>query len=80
MPQNGVQLNGAEVRRRRENLFLTQEQLAAKISIHPNTLIKIESDPTYRTGLKTASALARRFKCLPADLRKDGGEREEGVA
>lgn len=77
MPQTGIHLDGAEVRRRREGLAYSQELLADKADIHVNTLGSIEKDPTYRAGFKTIRKLAREFGCEPSDLfRQD----EEDVA
>lgn len=70
MPQNGVHLDGAEVKRRREAMFLTQPQFAAKLAITPATLSLIEADPEYRTSFKTLQALAREFDCLPGALAR----------
>lgn len=73
MPQNGVPINGEEVRSRREALLFTQEQLAAKAGIHQNTLVSIETKPGYRASFNTIKALAKSLKCDTAHLL----EREE---
>jgi DNA-binding XRE family transcriptional regulator len=74
MPQNGIPLKGDEIRRRRERLALSQEQLAAKADIHPDTLGSVESNPQHRAGFKTIRALARVFGCEPADLYREPEE------
>lgn len=65
MPQNGVPIDGAEVRRRREALFLTQEELADKAGIHQNTLVSIESPKTgpHRASFGTIKGLAKALGC-----------------
>lgn len=68
MPQNGALLEGEQIRERREALLLTQDMLARKADIHPNTLFRMESDPTYRAGFKTIRRVARQLKCEPTDL------------
>lgn len=80
MPQVGVPLNGSEITRLREALLMTQDQLAAKAGIHPNTLYRCESDETYRAGFKTVKAIARRLKVDPTSLVKNGDEPAEGAA
>jgi DNA-binding XRE family transcriptional regulator len=68
MPQTGSILNGSELKKRREALLLTQEMLARKADIHPNTLLRMESDPEYRAGFKTIRKVARQLKCDPTHL------------
>lgn len=79
MPQVGVHLHGPEITRLRESLLMTQDQLAAKAGIHPNTLYRCESDETYRAGFKTVKAIARRLKVDPTTLVKTD-EPAEGAA
>ena len=74
MPQNGMHLDGAEIRRRREQLALSQDLLAGEIDRHPDTIGKIEGDPTYRTGFKTIRKLAELFGCAPSDLYREDVE------
>lgn len=74
MPQNGIYANGTEVRSRREALVMSQEMLAAKARIHPNTLAKIESDPSYRTGFKTLRSIAKVYRCDPSSLLRASEE------
>lgn len=74
MPQTGVHLNGKAIEERRMVLLLTQEQLAAMANIHPNTLHRMESDPTYRASFKTIKAVARKLKSDPADFVRPAEE------
>lgn len=68
MPQVGVPVDGPQIRDRREGLLLSQEGLAAKADIHPNTLQRMENDPDYRAGFKTVRKVARKLKCDPTAL------------
>lgn len=74
MAQIGVPVDGKEIRRRREELFLTQEQLADKVGIHQNTLVSIESKPGYKASFNTIKALAKRLGCVPQDIVPESEE------
>lgn len=52
-------------------MLLSQDELARKADIHPNTLARIESDPDYRAGFRTIKKLARKLKCDPTDLVRE---------
>lgn len=64
---------------RRDSAGLTQEQLAEKIGVHPNTIKGLESGKSYgRQG--TLGALAALFNCSVADLMADPIERIPSAA
>lgn len=68
MPESGVALNGSLVREKRRALLLSQDELAAKVSLHPNTIWMIENQATYRASFKTLKALASQFGCDAQEL------------
>jgi DNA-binding XRE family transcriptional regulator len=74
MPQNGIHLDGSKVANWRKTMFLSQEDFARRVDLHPNTIIKIESDPSYRTSFKTARRIAKAFKIDPGSLLRDDPE------
>lgn len=74
MAQIGVPVIGSEVRRRREALLLTQEQLAEKVGIHQNTLVSIEAKPSYKASFNTIKALAKSLGCEPRDILPESEE------
>lgn len=68
MPQNGIHLDGSKVANGRKAQFLSQEDFARKADLHPKTIASIESDPTYRTGFKSARKIAKALKLQPEEL------------
>lgn len=58
---------GPNVRRQREQLGLSQAELATRVGVHPNTLPRIERGE-YRPALETQIALADALDCTVTEL------------
>lgn len=58
---------GANVRRERDRLKLTQEQLAEKADLHPRALQKVEAG-TVDASITTLLRIQRALKCRWEDL------------
>ncbi|PSU66566.1 phage repressor protein [Photobacterium phosphoreum] len=67
---------GERLLRKREELKLTQEQLAAKIGITRVTISKIEQDLTQSTRADTLLSLAKVLKCTPQWLLNGSGSED----
>lgn len=59
---------GANLLARRGDGGLTREVLAVRAGITTSTILRIESDPTYRPRLSTLDAIAEALGCQVADL------------
>jgi transcriptional regulator with XRE-family HTH domain len=62
---------GDKVRRLREDLSLSQRELAAEAGISPATVLKIEQDTVERPHPRTLRKLAEALEVSPRDLRAD---------
>ena len=62
---------GDKVRRLREDLSLSQRELAAEAGISPATVLKIEQDAVDKPHPRTLRKLAEALEVSPRDLRAD---------
>ncbi len=62
---------GEKVKRIREDLSLSQRELAALANISPATVFKIEQDMVDRPHPRTLRKLAEALDVAPRDLRAD---------
>jgi transcriptional regulator with XRE-family HTH domain len=62
---------GAKVKRLREDLSLSQRELAKLAEVSPATILKIEQDTVARPHPRTLRKLAEALDVPPRDLRAD---------
>ena len=62
---------GAKVKRLREDLSLSQRELAKLAEVSPATILKIEQDTVARPHPRTLRKLAEALEVAPRDLRAD---------
>lgn len=67
---------GENLRRRREELGLTLEDVAERLGVHRSTVLRYERGETQRLSIETIERLARILSTTPAALA-GWGEREE---
>lgn len=62
---------GAKVRRLRDDLSLSQRELASEAGVSPATILKIEKDEVENPHPSTMRKLAAALGVPPRDLRAD---------